>query len=179
MRIVFSFDDGRSDAYDAYKMMAKYELRGRFHITTGFIDGTYTTTVKNVTYTYSVSNSQLTKVAFTTSKKVQCSGPFSEGKLNGDCLIIYSDGSKYVGNIEKNKRKGSGRYYWPDGSSYDGEWKDDKMNGTGKYSWGYSNSIEGKWKDNKPDGSMKLTYASKSYTATFSNGKCQKITVGG
>lgn len=41
MKIVFSFDDGRSDAYSAYKTLIKYELRGSFHITTGFVDGTY------------------------------------------------------------------------------------------------------------------------------------------
>lgn len=43
MRIVFSFDDGRIDAYEASKILSMHGLYGTFHITTGFIDGTYTT----------------------------------------------------------------------------------------------------------------------------------------
>lgn len=43
MNIVFSFDDGRIDSYNASRILAKYGLSGSFHITTGFIDGTYST----------------------------------------------------------------------------------------------------------------------------------------
>ena len=146
-------------------------------ISSGSADGTYTTVVKDIKYVYTVSNNKLTNVSFTTSKNVQCNGPFSDGKLNGNCTITYSDGSKYEGSIENNKRKGSGTYTWSDGSSYSGEWKDDKMSGYGTFTWGYSNSLKGNWKNNAPDGSMNLSYQSKTYTATFSNGKCQKITV--
>lgn len=43
MNIVFSFDDGRVDSYDAYRLLKKYNLVASFHITTGFIDGTFKT----------------------------------------------------------------------------------------------------------------------------------------
>jgi len=43
MNIVFSFDDGRDDAYNAYLILKKYKLVGSFHITTGFMDGTFKT----------------------------------------------------------------------------------------------------------------------------------------
>lgn len=43
MNVVFSFDDGRDDAYDAYLILKKYHLAGSFHITTGFIDGSFIT----------------------------------------------------------------------------------------------------------------------------------------
>lgn len=43
MRICFSFDDGRSDSYLASLILNEYSLKGTFHITTGFIDGTYIT----------------------------------------------------------------------------------------------------------------------------------------
>lgn len=43
MDIVFSFDDGRIDAFDSSKILAKYHLVGTFHITTGFIDGSFVT----------------------------------------------------------------------------------------------------------------------------------------
>lgn len=45
MNIVFSFDDGRDDAYNASKILIKHGLRGSFHITTGFIDGSFLTDV--------------------------------------------------------------------------------------------------------------------------------------
>ena len=45
MNVVFSFDDGRSDAYLAHSILKKYNLVGSFHITTGFIDGTFQTKV--------------------------------------------------------------------------------------------------------------------------------------
>ena len=41
MKICLSFDDGRSDAFEAYKILKKYNLRASFHITTGFIDNSY------------------------------------------------------------------------------------------------------------------------------------------
>lgn len=43
MNVILSFDDGRSDAYEAYKILKQYNLVASFHITTGFIDGTYVT----------------------------------------------------------------------------------------------------------------------------------------
>ena len=41
--IVLSFDDGRKDAFLAYKVLKKHNLVGTFHICTGFVDGTYVT----------------------------------------------------------------------------------------------------------------------------------------
>lgn len=43
MKIVLSFDDGRSDAYEAYKILKQHNLVASFHITTGFIDGSFKT----------------------------------------------------------------------------------------------------------------------------------------
>lgn len=43
MRIILSFDDGRYDAYDAYKILFEYKLKASFHITTGFIDESFIT----------------------------------------------------------------------------------------------------------------------------------------
>lgn len=45
MNVIFSFDDGRSDALDAAKILHSYGLVGTFHVTTGFIDGTFNTIV--------------------------------------------------------------------------------------------------------------------------------------
>lgn len=43
MNVLFSFDDGRYDAYEAYLILKKYRLVGSFHITTGFVDGSFNT----------------------------------------------------------------------------------------------------------------------------------------
>ena len=43
MIICFSFDDGRSDAYVAHKIMVENGIVGTFHVTTGFIDNTFNT----------------------------------------------------------------------------------------------------------------------------------------
>ena len=43
MRVVFSFDDGRVDAYEASKILFSHNLCGTFHITTGFVDGSFCT----------------------------------------------------------------------------------------------------------------------------------------
>ena len=41
MRVIFSFDDGRDDAFNASTILKQHNLVGTFHITTGFIDGTF------------------------------------------------------------------------------------------------------------------------------------------
>ncbi len=44
MRIFLSFDDGRIDAYEsAFMILKNNDLPASFHITTGFVDGTYVT----------------------------------------------------------------------------------------------------------------------------------------
>lgn len=44
MNVILSFDDGREDQYRiAYPILTHYGLRASFHITTGFVDGTYKT----------------------------------------------------------------------------------------------------------------------------------------
>ena len=43
MKIVLSFDDGRIDFANTALILKKHNLHGSFHITTGFIDGTFNT----------------------------------------------------------------------------------------------------------------------------------------
>lgn len=43
MYIVFTFDDGRIDAYDAATILKQHNLVGTFFVTTGFIDGSFET----------------------------------------------------------------------------------------------------------------------------------------
>ena len=38
-------------------------------------------------------------------------------------ILIYKDGSKYIGEFNKGLYNGQGTYKWPDGKKYVGEWK--------------------------------------------------------
>ncbi|MEA4971559.1 MAG: polysaccharide deacetylase family protein [Candidatus Metalachnospira sp.] len=39
--VTFSFDDGRSNNYEAAEILSSYGYQGTFHITTGYVDGTW------------------------------------------------------------------------------------------------------------------------------------------
>ena len=42
MKVCLSFDDGRDDTFKyAFPIIKKHNLTASFHVTTGFIDGTY------------------------------------------------------------------------------------------------------------------------------------------
>lgn len=43
MIVVFTFDDGRNDSYDAANILSNNNISGTFFVTTGFVDGTFQT----------------------------------------------------------------------------------------------------------------------------------------
>ena len=55
-------------------------------------------------------------------------------KKNG--TLIYSDGGKFEGEFNNDKREGKGKYSWPlrqnRNKRFEGDWKDDKIDGEGK-----------------------------------------------
>ena len=93
MKVVFSFDDGRIDAYDAALILSKYCLQGSFHITTGFVDGTF------LTDDFGVGRKPLT---FDMIRKMLDLG--MEISSHGDKHIM--DDSDYKDSIDKIKRYG-------------------------------------------------------------------------
>lgn len=44
MKLVFTFDDGRIDSFEASQILKKHGICGSFFITTGFVDGSFKTT---------------------------------------------------------------------------------------------------------------------------------------
>ena len=65
--------------------------------------------------------------------------------FEGDCneegekktgTLIYSDGGKFEGEFNNDKREGKGKYSWPlrqnKNKRFEGDWKDDKIDGEGK-----------------------------------------------
>ena len=55
---------------------------------------------------------------------------FKESTIE-DNIIIYSDGSKYKGTIDQNKRSGKGILFHDLNTIYDGEWLNDLFHGHG------------------------------------------------
>jgi hypothetical protein len=47
--------------------------------------------------------------------------------------MIFSDGSLYEGDWQKDKQDGFGRHIHLDGDVYEGQWKDSMANGEGRY----------------------------------------------
>ena len=45
--------------------------------------------------------------------------------------MVYSNGDKYDGQWERDKRNGRGVIYFADGKRYEGEWVDDKISDAG------------------------------------------------
>ena len=42
--------------------------------------------------------------------------------MNGEAIIIWSNGDRYEGDCQNNLRSGKGIFYGFDGSLYKGEW---------------------------------------------------------
>ena len=75
-------------------------------------------------------------------------GDVKNGKPNGLGILIYTDGTKYVGSWEDGKMNGQGKYTWKDGEKDVGKWKNDKIwNGMRYYKDGkiWGNYVNGKF----------------------------------
>ena len=63
--------------------------------------------------------------------------------------IIFSDGSLFEGEMNKDKANGFGRHIRVDGEYYVGQWEDDSVNGTGKLVNANGSCYEGAWRQDK------------------------------
>ena len=98
---------------------------------------------------------------------------------SGDQLVegtyFYPSGDYYAGGFSSGMRSGDGIAHYANGDIYVGQWSQDKMNGSGKYFFGgyYSpETYEGNWTNNKMDGSGTYTLANGTViTGTWKNNK--------
>ncbi len=60
-------------------------------------------------------------------------GGMKNGKREGACMQIWSEGSFYEGIFKEDIREIDGRLIHSDGDYYFGEWKEDKTSGHGIY----------------------------------------------
>merc|ERR1711988_1240469 len=67
--------------------------------------------------------------------------------MSGSGLFTWSDGRRYDGAYQNDKKEGRGKFAWPDGREYDGEWKDGKQHGTGVFKTARGDLRSGEWKE--------------------------------
>jgi hypothetical protein len=106
-------------------------------------------------------------------------GQVKDGKPNGLGILIFPNGTKYVGSWVNGKRDGQGTQTYPNegtktyptGSKYLGEWKDGKMNGQGTYTNSYGDKYVGEYKDGERIGQGTLTWTNgDKYVGSWKNG---------
>lgn len=121
-------------------------------------------------------------------------GMWSYGKLNGDCKIVYTDGTKlsgvfingeisnygklktaeytYIGEFQDKIPNGSGKFSYRSGISYEGQVKNGKLEGTGRLLYPNGDTYEGEFRESEENGQGKLTYKDgRVYQGQVSKGK--------
>jgi hypothetical protein len=121
----------------------------------GFLSGQGVLKIGRLTYTGEFKQGQIVSGEMTTDEK-SFTGEFKDnmpargvlknpggtttatfdkqGNFIGPVVEEYSDGSRYEGDLDKNRgRHGKGRYTMPDGEYYDGEYLNNARHGTGKW----------------------------------------------
>ena len=76
-------------------------------------------------------------------------GQFKNGKpYTGKGTFIWSDSSRYEGEIIEGEYQGQGTYTFPDGKKWAGEWKNnERFTGQGIIRYDNGEQWEGEWKD--------------------------------
>mmetsp|Transcript_67798 Transcript_67798/g.145121 ORF Transcript_67798/g.145121 Transcript_67798/m.145121 type:complete len:764 (+) Transcript_67798:49-2340(+) len=73
-------------------------------------------------------------------------GTWLDGRMHGDGLYTWSDGSEYAGEFREGYVWGEGEKRWPNGRKYRGEWVRDMMWGDGQMSWPTGESFTGQFR---------------------------------
>ncbi|CAK9038384.1 Phosphatidylinositol 4-phosphate 5-kinase 5 (AtPIP5K5) (1-phosphatidylinositol 4-phosphate kinase 5) (Diphosphoinositide kinase 5) (PtdIns(4)P-5-kinase 5) [Durusdinium trenchii] len=63
------------------------------------------------------------------------SGTWLDGRMHGDGLYVWNDGTEYAGEFRNGQIWGQGEKRWPNGRRYSGEWVQDMMWGSGEMTW--------------------------------------------
>lgn len=68
------------------------------------------------------------------------------------CVLNYTNGDKYVGEVLNGQREGYGTYYYQNGDKYEGIWQKNKKHGMGSMYYKDGNMYIGQWKNSEKDG---------------------------
>ena len=91
-------------------------------------------------------------------------------KKKESCIILFSDGTKYEGEIHSNKISGEGKYYFPSGAKYSGHLLNGLRDGFGKYFSPEGVSYEGEWKGGLKEGHGTMKCENMTYEGEWKKG---------
>ena len=94
----------------------------------------------------------------------------NDEKKNDKCIIVFSDGTKYEGEIHENKISGEGKYYFPTGAKYHGHLLNGLRDGFGKYFSPEGVIYEGEWKKGLKNGKGLMKRDNMTYEGDWKNG---------
>lgn len=95
-----------------------------------------------------------------------------DGNRDGHGEMMYSIGSRYIGNWSHGIREGYGEYYTKDGGWYKGNWHANKFNGHGEYRYNDGRLHVGQFLDGNKDGIGELTWVDGTrYKGKWSDGQ--------
>ena len=98
-------------------------------------------------------------------------GLLERGPNKEKCQIIFSDGTKYEGEIHENKITGNGKYIFPSGSIYEGSLLNGLRHGMGKYVSPEGITYEGEWKNGLKDGKGTMKRDTMTYEGDWKEGR--------
>lgn len=87
-------------------------------------------------------------------------GEMRSGRLHGQGLYTWSNGTVYEGNYANSCKEGKGKLTMPDKSVYEGDFVSNKMEGTGLYTFANGDLYQGEFQNGKRSGTGTYHYAS-------------------
>ena len=78
--------------------------------------------------------------------------------VNGQGIMNFANGDKYIGEFKTERKSGYGIYHFINGDRYEGDFKDDYPDGHGKAYLANGNYYEGEFKNNFPNGKGTMLY---------------------
>lgn len=109
-----------------------------------------------------------------TSLEAQC---LSGNCAQGSGIMIYNNGTRYIGDFRNSLREGWGSCVFADGSKYEGSWINDRPDGAGIKTFADGKILKGYWKRGNFDRedanlSFDQNYASGQYKSDCISGDC-------
>lgn len=99
------------------------------------------------------------------------SGVYQQGKLQGQGVLTWTNGDKYVGEYKDGLFHGQGTYTWANGHQYVGQWQNDKKHGQGTFTGLEGYKYVGQWQNDKKHGQGTATWADgRQYVGQWQNG---------
>lgn len=105
-------------------------------------------------------------------------------KVPEKCVLNYTNGDKYEGEVLNGQREGYGVYYYQNGDKYEGIWSKNKKHGMGSMCYKDGNMYIGQWKNSEKHGTGVFYYKTgEKYEGEFltskKNGKGKLISQDG